>query len=85
MGYEVENEFLVRVANGLKIRRFVDVAVFLGEQAQVFIQVCKMNKDGITPVKRERDAAKDISSTYPDVKVEFENYQTNKSEGNKTA
>jgi hypothetical protein len=79
-GYRVRTEFFVRITNGLKNSRFVDVAVFLGSsvKAVLFIQVGKTNADGVTPVKRERDAASDIGSAHPGVPLRFEDYEKEK-------
>lgn len=70
----------MRIADGLKHHRFVDVAVFLRShvKAILFVQVGKTKADGVTPVKRERDAMSDIRSPHPDVPIRFDDYEKGK-------
>lgn len=71
----VRNEYYVRTPNGKKSSRFVDIAVSWEGKLGLFVQVCRMNKDGKTPVKRERDAAADINSVYPNIPIQFRDYE----------
>lgn len=89
-GNEVETEFRVIVSEGGKKKvRFVDLAVFIENVLSLFIQVGKTNADGETPVKRERDAADDISLAHPWIPIKFVDYEARDKEaeveGDKTS
>lgn len=74
-GFVVITEYMIKVVNGLKPKRFVDLAVQAHGEIIKFIQVCKMNKDGVTPVKREKDAGNDIRKMFPDTPLDFGDYE----------
>jgi hypothetical protein len=74
-GFVVITEYMIKVVDGLKPKRFVDLAVQAHGEIVKFIQVCRMNKDGVTPVKRERDAGSDIRKMFPDTPLDFEDYE----------
>lgn len=74
-GFLADTEHKVEKNNGAKKDRYADIAAIdkKTEKAVEYHQVGKNNKDGETPIKRERDASEDIEKSTG-IKVIFHKY-----------
>ena len=78
-GLTPRDEVRVQTPGGQKENRYADTGAYDGDNLVELHQVGKTLKDGVTPVKRERDAIDDIKNSEDgkDVPVFFHPYDSN--------